>query len=271
MSLYKNTLSVLRSAKWSVERQFEKACSAVLGPSDCLALASFPRSGNTWLRALIENATGEETGTVYGPGADVLRRNRKGIVVKTHERDSHRFTRAIHLVRNPFDAVESLYHFYLRTNKDIEWDEHVQTWGAKWGANAQYWLNTDLPTYRIRYEDLYQDPEETLDHVLQWIDCEAPPEALHEAVESCQIDKMRKKAPEGGKHYFRRGGIGKSLEAYSKQQIEYICDVNAEVLDELGYEVHFGTDGINLKIRNGSSLSFTASESLSLQQEKGDA
>lgn len=68
-----------------------------------IALASFPRSGNTWVRFLLENATGQPCGSLYRDR--VMPRGEDGIAIKTHELDSSRYARAIHLVRNPFDAI----------------------------------------------------------------------------------------------------------------------------------------------------------------------
>src|SRR5687768_1117494 len=69
-----------------------------------VALASFPRSGNTWFRFLLESATGELTGNT-SQHARILPRGNDGLVIKTHQRDSHRYTHGIHLVRNPFDVL----------------------------------------------------------------------------------------------------------------------------------------------------------------------
>merc|ERR1719369_773233 len=61
-------------------------------PGPVTALASFPGSGNTWLRYLLQQATGVSTGSVYKdvallkngfPGESVA--NGSVIVVKTHE------------------------------------------------------------------------------------------------------------------------------------------------------------------------------------------
>ena len=89
------------------------------------ALVSFPGSGNTWMRYLIEQATGIFTGSVYcdrglkvvHPGEHIKSGN--VIVVKTHQAEatlvpisqemfgrSH-FNQAIFLLRNPFDALLS--------------------------------------------------------------------------------------------------------------------------------------------------------------------
>ncbi|XP_055708811.1 WSCD family member AAEL009094-like [Phlebotomus papatasi] len=88
-------------------------------PSDKMtkpvALASFPGSGNTWLRYLLQQATGILTGSVYldydlisssFPGEGI--NNSSVLVVKTHEWDPNEwinFRKAILLVREPYKAI----------------------------------------------------------------------------------------------------------------------------------------------------------------------
>ena len=94
--------------------------------SPIVALVSFHGSGNTWVRHLIEQATGIFTGSIYCdpglkvafPGESVISGN--VIVTKTHMSDSVElpddiriftgktyYDKAILLVRNPYDALVS--------------------------------------------------------------------------------------------------------------------------------------------------------------------
>ena len=89
-----------------------------------VALVSFPGSGNSWVRHLLEQATGVYTGSVYCdttlkayfPGEYVVSAN--VVAVKTHHSDSvdlpkyvqthtgkQKFDRAILIVRDPYDAL----------------------------------------------------------------------------------------------------------------------------------------------------------------------
>ena len=118
---------------------------------DPIALASFPGSGNTWVRGLIQGVTGLCTGAIYCdrmlrrtgfPGESI----RSGIVlvVKTHHYDPRWtgvyyaksapfsyfkkvehipvYSSAIFLLRNPFDSLVSEYSRQLR---EEEPDSHV--------------------------------------------------------------------------------------------------------------------------------------------------
>ena len=88
------------------------------------ALASFPGSGNTWLRYLLEQVTGVFTGSqecdivlkasgLLGEGVQ----SSNVLMVKTHKPSDlietipqRRFKAAVVLMRNPFDAVLAEYH-----------------------------------------------------------------------------------------------------------------------------------------------------------------
>ena len=93
------------------------------------ALASFPGSGNTWVRSLLEKATGVCTGS-YACDMSLRFAGFTGegiqspnvIAVKTHETKPHwsddkisnyKFSSAIVLVRNPLDAIVSDWNRYV--------------------------------------------------------------------------------------------------------------------------------------------------------------
>ena len=87
-----------------------------------VALASFPGSGNSWVRQLLEASTGIYTGAVYcdssyinaGMIGEGVRANNV-IVVKAHYepcliRKLMKNNKAIYIVRNPFDSILSEYN-----------------------------------------------------------------------------------------------------------------------------------------------------------------
>ncbi|XP_060603790.1 WSCD family member GA21586-like [Ruditapes philippinarum] len=83
-------------------------------------LVSFPGSGNTWTRHLIQQMTGIGTSSVYCDGSLKVRGfphecqhdMTKTVVVKTHEtRHFNMFTKIVLLLRNPYDALLSFANF----------------------------------------------------------------------------------------------------------------------------------------------------------------
>ncbi|KAK4330598.1 UAA transporter family-domain containing protein [Rhodotorula toruloides] len=161
-------------------------------PTSRVALASFPRSGNSYLRSLVERATGFQTSSVYCDPE--LERTFHGecnhtltFFVKTHfpalptvvspndsaHADYHKqFDSAIHLVRNPLDAISSWYHF-LHTSRTAEGvynhtarvelpggkfgkeqRKEILEYAKRWRRHTTYWQHAPISTRVLRYEDL---------------------------------------------------------------------------------------------------------------------
>lgn len=83
------------------------------GPT--IALASFPGSGNSWVRELLETATGVYTGSIYCDKSYIANgmigegvQTNNVLVVKTHGTKLPA-KKAICLIRNPFDAIVADY------------------------------------------------------------------------------------------------------------------------------------------------------------------
>lgn len=208
---------------------------------DRVAMASFPRSGNTWLRNLIEKATAEQTGTIYSWEIQGQRKPH-GIAIKTHLNDSRNYHRAIHLVRNPFDAIESFFH-YRRTiigDASLTWPRHVRFAGRWWAAHARHWLNARCPTHRLRYESLRHDPVTEMAELLTWLGRPTDRPTIEAAVEACRIDKLRKRdrarVGERADHFYRRGKVGLGIEAFTDEQIDWLLGKTGPYLERLGYE-----------------------------------
>ncbi|KAI0236542.1 hypothetical protein LSAT2_012910 [Lamellibrachia satsuma] len=102
-------------------------------PLQSTALASMPGSGNTWLRHLIQKATGIYTGSVYHDvalekagflGESVI--DSRVIVIKTH-RDVEllKYDRAILIIRDPYDAIVSEYNWRVCGNHIGRANSHV--------------------------------------------------------------------------------------------------------------------------------------------------
>ena len=133
----KNKHYFFDQAKWCTERQFREDTQSPL-----IALVSFHGSGNTWLRYLLEQATGYYSGSIYCdsvlktvfPGESVVSGN--VIIVKTHHADTRTlpkdiqmstgrdtYDKAIVLVRNPYEALVSEAN--RRWNSDRAVNNHI--------------------------------------------------------------------------------------------------------------------------------------------------
>lgn len=204
--------------------------------SSKIALASFPRSGNTWVRYLLECASGELCGSIYQDR--IMPRGRNGIVVKTHEMDSANYTHAVHLIRNPFDAIKSYYHWKLDVAqiKDADWDQHVHASAMHWRAHTDHWFDAKCNIYRLRFEDLHLNPGAELEKLMAWLGYQHVPRAkIDDAVGSAKIERMRELNPQFGAVFFRQGQVGKSHDYYSNEQCELILQQMKGRLEILGY------------------------------------
>jgi hypothetical protein len=203
-----------RTARTAAALYRHRAC----GPDDVI-LASYPKSGNTWLKFLLADILTDAdtdferseraipllgsaaTGAAPLPGG--------GHLWKSHEPYSplfkRRCTRAIYLVRDARDVAISEYHFLQRKGRFTgeldrflevflagsadgygSWDAHVTSWIDGWRGGPQ-----DRIT--VRYEDMLADCAGTLAAVLRFLDVDASPERVALAVDRNSFANMRAK------------------------------------------------------------------------------
>mmetsp|Transcript_14017 Transcript_14017/g.33901 ORF Transcript_14017/g.33901 Transcript_14017/m.33901 type:complete len:515 (+) Transcript_14017:88-1632(+) len=160
-------------------------------------LASYPRSGNTLLRSLLEGVTGLVTAsdtradrTLSKALAETHDLVGEGLclppITKTHwpERkgcSKFRAHRAILVVRNPFDAIDSYWNLNLtntHTEKVTEevyerfadfFQDLVRNEMVVWLEFLEFWATrTDIPVMLVRYEDLIGNPRQELEKILNF-------------------------------------------------------------------------------------------------------
>ncbi|KAM4796983.1 sialate:O-sulfotransferase 1 isoform 1-T1 [Rhinophrynus dorsalis] len=143
-----------------------------------VALSSFPGAGNTWVRHLIEHATGYYTGSYYFDGTLYNKgfkgekdhwRSGRTVCVKTHEsgkREIEMYDSSILLIRNPYKALMAEFnrkcagHLGYATErhwKSKEWPEFVNSYASWWASHALDWLQYGKRLLVVHYEDLKMD------------------------------------------------------------------------------------------------------------------
>ena len=213
---------------------------------DIVYLASFPRSGNHWVRFLIEEATHIATSSLYIDreyprppvllpcdgyaldrgygGACRYPRKSEPVVVKTHYPCFFKSFRpiqriAICLVRHPIDAIYS-FHVY-RQKKDEQQkipEEILQELIAMWRTFYEFW-DQQPNVVLIRYEDLCRDPAFYLTKILQAIGYESSPEDIQRAVNA----------------YPSSGDFLKYIRYYDEEELELVKDRLGDFLLKYGY------------------------------------
>ncbi|XP_075983949.1 WSCD family member AAEL009094 [Anticarsia gemmatalis] len=164
---------------------------------DVVALVSYPGSGNTWLRYLLQQVTGIVTGSIYMdyglrvhgfPAENVT--DGSVLVVKTHEAppiEPDKFKSAILLIRNPRDAILADFNrlhkghigtapksaFKKKTHehkKTADWSTYVSTQLTVWESLHNLWLTKYIgPVHIVFYEVLVKDTKSTLQGILDFL------------------------------------------------------------------------------------------------------
>uniref|UniRef100_A0A673IYU7 WSC domain-containing protein 1-like n=1 Tax=Sinocyclocheilus rhinocerous TaxID=307959 RepID=A0A673IYU7_9TELE len=167
--------------------------------SSLVALSSFPGAGNTWVRHLIELATGYYTGSYYFDGT-IYNRGFKGekdywksgrtICVKTHEsgqRDIEMYDSAILLIRNPYRSLMAEFnrkcagHLGYASDqhwKSKEWPEFVGSYASWWASHVLDWLHYGKNLLVVHYEELQESLVPTLRSITSFLNTSVSEERL---------------------------------------------------------------------------------------------
>jgi sulfotransferase family protein len=186
-------------------------------------IASYPKSGNTWLRFMLYAA-------IYGPPKNSIDVPTKipdihrplptspdpsgPTYIKTHFQltDQHPqlsdTLKAIHIIRNPRDVLLSALNYRKLTGKeswavtkkhyakaflsiggDPDWQSHGF---GTWASHAQSWRNTDrFPVLPLRYEELKADPTTQLIKILEFLEISRSDDEIKQAINASSFDTMR--------------------------------------------------------------------------------
>ena len=205
-------------------------------------LASYPRSGNTFVRTILFNCFGIKSGSIYPRdlGGEKILENfvghiehnpnktitfQKGSIpiIKTHKLNKDN-NRAIYVVRDGRAASISLWHFYSKkiSKKDIilgnsifgKWKDHLISWDPLKRKNTLF----------IKYEDIVNNFGSVLTSISTFLD----------------KDIINKKLPSRDTIASFDGRWVRSKtdwrEDMSSEELELFNEVNYSVMKEYGYE-----------------------------------
>lgn len=154
---------------------------------DTVIMTSYPRSGNTLLRAYLEKIMG----LITGSDCDITKKlnvalmdlglageglvDKRVWIVKTHYPERYGKTRfgaerAILLVRSPLDCITSLFNMVCSGSHDLSiqdydflqfhafWREFLEQEITVWRDFHTFWMKAKVPVHIVRYEDIIQSP-----------------------------------------------------------------------------------------------------------------
>lgn len=239
-------------------------------------LASYPRSGSTWLRFMVYEA-------LTGLPSDFMSVNSSfrpvgehfhapgllpggGRLIGTHETYRPTYHRAIYLVRDVRDVALSQY---LREKQkgvgSSDFDEYLlglmtgHKRHGSWGDHVLSWLNSGLSSRDLlvlTYENLRRDPVGEFGRVMCFLAAGRDDETLRKVIENNTVERMRAKEdhlkvasvtkvprhPVSGSHengrFIRKGKIGGWHDEFTEQQRRTVEMYAGEALLRLGYSLN---------------------------------
>ena len=250
-------------------------------------LASYPRSGNTFFRALLKHvydivvyepypsdpALAAPFKDIIGDGqlplslAEMSRRDDR-YIVKTHDMppDDHP---AIYLVRDGRDALLSHARFVLDYDRvPANPDGHYGTlrhliesssFGG-WSGNVMAWTSRRASTVVVKFEDLVAAPRHELRRAISAIGCELPE---IRSTDPPSFNYLHRKIPQ----FFRSGRLGAWREEMPDNLHALFWHRHGDVMRKMGYtdgglsalEICSAEGSIAKPIRAGTALTFGTS------------
>ncbi|ODM99376.1 WSC domain-containing protein 1 [Orchesella cincta] len=170
------------------------------------ALVSFPGSGNSWLRYMIECASGYFTGSVYddkelftagllgefrppNDGSTIVQKTHHDTIYNMSSRQRKAYIklselmfgyRGLLLIRNPYDALVSYWNFInTRGHKwiarrtefdDFRWTKFVTEQIPRWTSLIMSWVENSQDFLLIFYEEVQKNPRQELIRILEYLD-----------------------------------------------------------------------------------------------------
>ncbi|NMG58237.1 sulfotransferase [Geitlerinema sp. P-1104] len=213
-------------------------------------LASYPRSGNTWMRLLLSDALLQLQGVKTTTGGNIipdiykvdiddwfqnLEQSLPFRLIKTHEplffeKQPDDQYRSIYLFRSPEDALASYYYYTLRYPKYQESDQGIDQFClervSQWCRHVESYLRlkdkAPQQVIFLSYEKLSLNPLESLQAIMKLLGWERCKSVCKKAVRHQKFNNLKslskQEDPEklgfwedgGYQNFFRQGTLGNS-------------------------------------------------------------
>jgi hypothetical protein len=230
MAFLKNTTLRANLAKSPARRPLVWLRHRGLHEAD-MFLASYPRSGNTWLRFVLSEAiSGDEIDfdniNSYIPELKWHKQARpllpgQGRVIKTHEAYRKEYQKAIYIVRDVRDCALSQHartkeigisdpSFDVFLEKYLEGDTNQY---GTWQQHLRSWMDGPLAREGkllvIRFEDLRKNPEDVVTRMVEFAGVNMDAERIRAALANNSVDRMRAKEEKSKKLFQSKTEAGR--------------------------------------------------------------
>lgn len=233
-------------------------------------LASFPRSGNTWLRFLISDIIlqkeGFKTNTILPININsiipdehypVIKKDNYQSkqffqIIKTHKLFNNKMNKIIFLYRNPLDALISYFYFEKKENPNFNEDINIfilKTY-PNWNEHSKSFLDKkEEKILFVSYESLINNTENTLQKIIKYLKIkDVSDEIISKAIKNHTFEKhqnIEKKTDTKNKIlFFRKGQINQNDKDLSPKIKEEIFHATQNIYQSLC----FLEKGIQLKL-----------------------
>lgn len=236
--------------------------SIKLLPGDIL-LASYPRSGNTWLRYLLANLLAPDLAWNVNNIARVVPdmhemwpadwMPRSPRIIKTHNPYHYKYANAIYIYRDGRDVAVSYYHYL---NKIKEYSESFNVFFesylkgdvpfGNWHNHVDSWMFASHPTnlLTVSYEALVDNTVQEVRRIGHFLNQPWTLKQINLAIEKSSFENIKKDYASLKKetHWNKgfqagvKGGSGKWKEVLTPQQNEHFWVVSGNIASRLGYQ-----------------------------------
>lgn len=224
----------------------------MLPDQHCL-IASFPRSGNTWLSHMVADVLLQQRGYETQTKPPINEREiipdldrgdlmtcrhadfAPRLIAKTHLESFSWMQKAIFLIRQPADALLSYFHFHKRCPERVDQiagglRSFCRRFAEQWYTHSIsfVWRCENDPSHfrPVTYESMLERPEDVLAKVLQHLEIVATTDEINKAVFNHQFAKhSRRENKTGHSSFFRKGKKDSALEEMESDLVHWINQV----------------------------------------------
>jgi hypothetical protein len=216
-------------------------------------IASYPRSGNTLLRILLNLAFGIKTFSLYDDSLDIGAQSELARTVghRTHGKDREAFVtyasdsseifyvkthelpqddaKALYVVRDGRASIVSNYHYRRDVlNEDISLAQVItsKVWGRVWSNHVGAWALSNRPnTLLLRFEELIKETTSPLQQISEFLNLSPSPDV------SVDFSSLHNAFPK----FFRRGSNSVNIAELNGNDLRLFWRLHGKAMFQLGY------------------------------------